>query len=252
DKEYTRLFPLTLAQKNKLAKPDTSSDEYQFWKEKFDEVFSGKSLHFEIKLTHKKNKTEAWKEVFHITIYQYDLTIHEVSGIAIDITQKKMTELAIQESEEKFRNIFESFQDIYFRCDRRGKIDLISPSVKELLGYDQDEFIGKNITQYYRDEKSPVTVLRQLLKETSARNVETKIIKKDGSIMQCICNVRLTKKDGKPAYIEGVARDITVMKNATLELKTAKEIAERSLKVKEGFLANMSHEIRTPMNGIIG
>ncbi len=252
DKEYTRLFPLTLAQKNKLAKPDTSSEEYRFWKDKFDEVFSGKSLHFEIKLTHKKNKTEAWKEVFLSPIYQYDLTIHEVSGIAIDITQKKMTELAIQESEEKFRNIFESFQDIYFRCDRRGKIDLISPSVKELLGYDQEEFIGRNITQYYRDEKSPVTVLRQLLKETSARNVETKIIKKDGSIMQCICNVRLTKKDGKPAYIEGVARDITVMKNATLELKTAKEIAERSLKVKEGFLANMSHEIRTPMNGIIG
>ena len=70
--------------------------------------------------------------------------------------------------------------------------------------------------------------------------------------MQCLCNVRLINKDSKHCYIEGVARDITFMKKATHDLKKAKDLAERSLKVKEGFLANMSHEIRTPMNGIIG
>src|SRR5690606_41219868 len=52
--------------------------------------------------------------------------------------------------------------------------------------------------------------------------------------------------------IEGVARDITKLKKTNQELILAKELAEKSLKVKEQFLANMSHEIRTPMNGIIG
>jgi len=49
-----------------------------------------------------------------------------------------------------------------------------------------------------------------------------------------------------------VARDISELIKANIELKEAKEIAERSLKVKERFLANMSHEIRTPMNGLVG
>ena len=53
-------------------------------------------------------------------------------------------------------------------------------------------------------------------------------------------------------WIEGVARDITKIKKVNKALNKAKELAERSLKIKERFLANMSHEIRTPMNGIIG
>ncbi len=247
DKEYKNLFPILREDHEK-----TNDVAYQFWKEKFDTVFSGKSLHFEVKLEHHKKKKISWKEVFLSPIYQYDLTIHEVSGIAIDITQKKQTELAIQESEEKFRNIFESFQDIYFRCSRKGKIEMISPSVKELIGYSQEDLLGKNIKNFYKDEKGLVSVIRQLLENTSARNVETNIIAKDGKSIPCICNIRLFNQGTKNAYIEGVARDITVMKQANQNLKTAKELAEKSLKIKEGFLANMSHEIRTPMNGIIG
>ncbi len=250
DKEFKNLFSLnTKKQKKDSSKIDNANE---FWKEKFNIVFNGKSLHFEVKLDHKNRKKQVWKEVFLSPIYQYDLTIHEVSGIAIDITQKKQTELAIQESEEKFRSIFESFQDIYFRCSKKGAIEMISPSVKELLGYEQEELIGKNIKKFYKDEKSIISVIRHLLKETSARNVETNILSKDGRMIPCICNIRLFNQGTNNAYIEGVARDITVMMQANQDLKAAKELAEKSLKIKEGFLANMSHEIRTPMNGIIG
>ena len=58
-----------------------------------------------------------------------------------------------------------------------------------------------------------------------------------------------TTRKANSKEIEGIARDITQLQKSHLELMKSKEIAEKSLKVKEQFLANMSHEIRTPMNG---
>lgn len=59
-------------------------------------------------------------------------------------------------------------------------------------------------------------------------------------------------RDGKIEEVSAISHDITQKKRVEQEVIRAKEIAEKSLKVKERFLANMSHEIRTPMNGIIG
>ncbi len=171
-------------------------------------------------------------------------------AIAID---RKQAELALLRSEKKFRDIFESFQDIYFRCKVNGEITNVSPSVYELVGYDEGEVLGMNITDYYLYNTKTKDLVRQLVKRKSVRNFEASVITKKGDILQCICNVRLVyNEQNHPVEIEGVARDITKLKKANLELLHAKEIAERSLKVKETFLANMSHEIRTPMNGVIG
>ena len=171
-------------------------------------------------------------------------------AIAID---RKQAELALLRSEKKFRDIFESFQDIYFRCKVNGEITIVSPSIYELVGYSEAEVLGMNITDYYLYNTKTKDLVRQLVKRKSVRNFEASVITKKGNILQCICNVRLVyNEQNQPVEIEGVARDITKLKKANLELLHAKEIAERSLKVKETFLANMSHEIRTPMNGVIG
>ena len=105
---------------------------------------------------------------------------------------------------------------------------------------------------FYPNVEQSKVLVRKLLKEKSQRNVDASVKTKSGAELQFLCNVRVLFKNNQYAYIEGVARDITKLKDASLELQKAKEVAERSLKVKESFLANMSHEIRTPMNGVIG
>ena len=163
-----------------------------------------------------------------------------------------MSELALTESEEKFRNIFESFQDVYFRCDRNGKIIMVSPSVKELLGYEPESILNRNILEFYSDKENIRNLLKRLLHDGSIRNYEAPIKNKNGQTQQMLCNIRLIFKNGRYLFLEAIARDITKLQEAKQELQLAKDVAERSLKVKENFLANMSHEIRTPMNGVIG
>lgn len=222
------------------------------WVSRYKKAFAGIPQQFETKIKDENNKYY-WKQIFLNPIFSPDGSIEEVSGIAHDITENKLSELAVQESEEKFRNIFESFQDIYFRCNLDGQLLMISPSVRELVGYETDDVINKNITDYYLYTSKTKDLIRQLVKRKSVRNFEASLIRKDGSLLQCICNIRLiSDKKNKMMHIEGVARDITKLKKAAQELVHAKEVAEKSLKVKEQFLANMSHEIRTPMNGIIG
>ena len=250
-KNHYRMTPAVPGQSSKGELKIVNTQYQQFWAEKFDRVFNGASLNFEMHLQGPNNRSQ-WKEIYLNPIYQSG-QITEVSGIAHDITDEKESQLLLKENEETFRNIFESFQDIYFRCDLDGTITMLSPSLQELTGHDPDDTIHKNITDYYLYNSKTKDLIRQLIRKRRVRNFEATVIKKDGNLMQCICNVRLiiNRNKGNIA-IEGVARDITQLKKVNEDLVKAKDLAEKSLKVKDQFLANMSHEIRTPMNGIIG
>lgn len=230
-----------------------SGGEYvNFVLEKYQQAFEGKPQQFETSNVMPAGN-RIWWEIYLNPIYQTDGTIEEVSGIAHDITEKKLAELAVLKSEQKFRDIFESFQDIYYRTKMNGEIIMISPSVIETTGYTPQEVIGRRIKDFYESSASNREFERELLRSGTVKNYEIGIKTKWGNVIQTISNVRvILDTNGKAIEIEGVARDITSLKMANEELKHAKELAEKSLKAKQLFLANMSHEIRTPMNGIIG
>lgn len=235
-----------IKEKNKLNDKINS-----FWEKKYNEALNGNALNFQNEVTSKAGD-KSWSEVFINPIVKEDGTIDEVSVISNDITEKKNSELALSESESKFREIFESIQDIYFRCDLNGKLLMLSPSAKENLGLEPDDVIGQSITNFFTSEESAETILRNLLKQHKFQNLETSFKTDDEEKIDFLCNVRVLFRNKQAVGFEGVARDISEIKRAHEELRNAKELAEKSLAIKERFLANMSHEIRTPMNGIIG
>ncbi|NQZ77918.1 MAG: PAS domain S-box protein, partial [Ekhidna sp.] len=228
-----------------------SLEVHKFWIAKYEEAFTGKFINFQTNNFDKSGKL-IWREVFVNPIFLPNGRIEELSIIANDITEKKNSESALIASEEKFRNIFESFQDIYFRCDTEGKLTMISPSVQEVLGYAPSEVINTNILDYADKKRQIYFIGDRISKEERIRNVEGTLKTKKGDRLQFFFNIRLINKDDGTSEIEGVARDVSQLKRTNEELMRAKDVAERSLKIKERFLANMSHEIRTPMNGIIG
>jgi len=230
---------------------DTSKPFDSFWEEKYQMALDGEKLNFEIKLKDKEGN-DIWKEIYLNPISLDGGRIEEVSGIANDITEKKKSQGALMESEEKFRNIFESFQDVYFRCNRNGIVTMVSPSVEDLTGMEVKKVIGKSITKFYESEGPILSLLKKLINQRQIKNVEFSIVNKDGDLIECICNLSLIVDADQEVIIEGVVRDVTLLKITNNELIEAKDLAEKSLMVKEKFLANMSHEIRTPLNGIIG
>jgi PAS domain S-box-containing protein len=222
-------------------------------REKYNLAFEGNPQYFEMHWGDIDGGDQWYEFILNPILSSETGEVEEVSGMAQNITYKKIAVLNLQRSEEKFRNIIESFIDIYYRTDLAGNITMISPSVLTHTGYTVEEVMGNKVDKFFDNAEDSTANIKTLLKSGSVINFDVTVRRKDGELRSFMLNIRMIK-DGKgfPVEIEGVARDITELKKSSKELQIAKEEAEYSLAVKERFLANMSHEIRTPMNGIIG
>src|SRR5690606_30460365 len=86
-----------------------SEADFRLIKNTYESAFVGEAQQFEIEM-HHPDGTSAWREVLLNPIYLEDGSFEDVSAIALDITEKKLSQISLAVNEEKFRQIFESFQ----------------------------------------------------------------------------------------------------------------------------------------------
>jgi len=136
-----------------------------------------------------------------------------------EVAERKKIEWSLRESEEKYRSIFESFQDVYYRTDRDGRITIISPSVYTQAGYNPKELIGQSVTDFYLYPSDREDFLQEIKKSGALNDYELKLKAKDGRVIDASVSSRIMiGKDGEPVGVEGVLRNITERKKMEEEL----------------------------------
>ncbi len=150
--------------------------------------------------------------------------IETVVKLGSIILQRKQTEDALRNSEEKFRRIFESYQDVYYKVDIDGTILEVSPSVLKVGGYTQEEILGKSIYDFFDNKPFIKSFARILLKKGVISDQDIKLIDKDGRMIDASLNARLLKNEnGIPVGSEGVIRDISERKKAEYNYQKSEE-----------------------------
>lgn len=145
-------------------------------------------------------------------------------SIIHDITDRKNMEFKILRSEEKYRNIVESINDVVYEITKDGFITFVSPSVIKVLGYAEDEVLGKNIISYIYEEDRPMIIQRlSTLNLKDYLFLEYRYVKKDGSTGWVRSSTNAIIKDGIIIGGRGTLTDITERKIIEENLKISEE-----------------------------
>jgi PAS domain S-box-containing protein len=195
----------------------------------------------------------------------YDITVEplldesgEIEGItaaAVNITDRKKAEEALQESEERLRLALESADLIAWEMDPATGDTAPMGNVFHILGTSEDQ-LG-NAEQYFRfvhpeDRERAWGQLQTTLQTGVPLDMDYRFVRPDGTIRWVNDRGRVARDlDGRPVRMSGMLRDVTDRKEAEEGLRQAKQAAEEASQAKDRFLATLSHELRTPLTPVL-
>ncbi len=146
-------------------------------------------------------------------------------GTHIDITERKMIQEALQQSEEKFRQLAENMREVFWLRDKiSGRFIYISPAFNEVWGHAADEmYEDPNLfldSIHWEDFSRVYHALRDLVSGGQMLNEEYRIIQSDGSIRWILSRAYpIYDTDGNYYRLAGIAEDITERKEIEMALR---------------------------------
>ncbi|HDP37336.1 MAG TPA: PAS domain S-box protein [Candidatus Atribacteria bacterium] len=173
---------------------------------------SGRPLIDKIEKIIHLNKTEHWVSVTKVPWYDEEGKIIGTIGITRDITDRKKSEEALQQSQQKFANLFNNSPEALVYMDEKGNILDANPRFTELFGYTLEEIKGRNINDGMIHPPNKIEEGKDLDKIALSKgyfNYETIRKKKDGTLFPVAISGSNIIIDGRPKGIIGTYIDIT-------------------------------------------
>jgi PAS domain S-box-containing protein len=171
-------------------------------------------------------------------------------SVTIDITERKRTEEALKQSEEKYRELINTSTDAIVSTDPKMLITIWNNGATRMFGYTEKEMLGQSIltvfpADSYKDISREIINIRNTGKgEFNNKIFEVSGLKKDCSTIPIEVSLSTRESDGN-YIITAIIRDITTRKEAEKKLREIDQM-------KSEFLSNVSHELRTPLQSISG
>ncbi len=137
--------------------------------------------------------------------------VQAAANILAQRLKRRAAEEALKMSEQKFRMIAERSSDLIYTCYHDGGITYMSPSVKRILGYPPEEFIGRRC----RDYVNPLSLhaweegRKRVARGEQVEGLEVEFRRKDGTAAFIELNISPILEQGRVVGVQAVGRDIT-------------------------------------------
>ncbi|HKO56498.1 MAG TPA: PAS domain S-box protein, partial [Thermoanaerobaculia bacterium] len=188
--------------------------------------------------------------LMHVAFYQNEITVdgeQVVIGTCADITESVRAQQALEESEQRYRELVEEVTDILYTVDREGRFLSLSRSFERSTGYPVEEWIGRPFAELFTSRSAPAALdhfQRALAGDTGIVR-EYDLEARSGAMVTVEVSAQPRYVDGVIVGTMGMARDVTEHRTIARKLEESKRMSSLGQ-----VAASLAHEFNNVLMGI--